>query len=102
MCINLTSDPSSVHLLAVFQHREVGQEASHDWGLCHDGHLQCWNHIGTHFAGVCFCVFLFVCVCVCNQNREIRGTGKKGQEVLSRLWGLLCELKNASKWHIVV
>lgn len=53
--IHLTvSDMSSVSPCVVFHYREAGQEASHGRGFCHDGHLQCWNHIIPHFTGLCF------------------------------------------------
>ncbi len=63
LCSHLTAfDMNCISPLVVFHHREAGQEASDDRGLCHDGHLQCWNHISPNCTGVC------VCVCVCNAN----------------------------------
>lgn len=37
----------------VFHHREARQEASNDWGVYNDGHLQRWNHVSPNFTGVC-------------------------------------------------
>lgn len=66
--IHLTKSVLNSSLSAVFHHREVGEEASDDWGFCNDGCVQCWNHSGLQFTGVCTHAYMYTCACSHHQK----------------------------------